>query len=58
MRLDFAIARTGHAKGDDMAKGMNKRKEVKKPKKEAAKPAVSVASSNAKVTISPGKSKE
>jgi hypothetical protein len=41
-----------------MAKGMNKRKEVKKPKKEAAKPAVSVASSNAKVTISPGKSKD
>jgi hypothetical protein len=41
-----------------MAKGMNKRKEVKKPKKEAAKPAVSVASSNAKVTINPGKPKE
>ncbi len=41
-----------------MAKGMNKRKEVKKPKKEAAKPAVSVVSSNAKVTISPAKPKE
>jgi hypothetical protein len=41
-----------------MAKGMNKRKEVKKPKKEAAKPVVSVASTNAKVTISPGKSKD
>jgi hypothetical protein len=41
-----------------MAKGMNKRKETKKPKKEAAKPAVSVASTNAKVTISPGKPKE
>jgi hypothetical protein len=45
-------------KGTDMAKGMNKRKEVKKPKKEAAKPAVSVASSAAKVTISPGKPKD
>jgi hypothetical protein len=41
-----------------MAKGMNKRKETKKPKKEAAKPAVAVSSSNAKVTISPGKSKD
>ena len=29
-----------------------------KPKKEAAKPAVSVASTNAKVTISPGKAKD
>jgi hypothetical protein len=47
------------SKGDPaMAKGMNKRKEVKKPKKEAAKPAVSVASSNAKVTINPGKPKD
>lgn len=41
-----------------MAKGMNKRKEVKKPKKEVAKPAVSVASTNSKVTISPGKPKD
>jgi hypothetical protein len=41
-----------------MAKGMNKRKEVKKPKKETAKPAVSVASTNARVTISPGKPKD
>lgn len=41
-----------------MAKGMNKRKEVKKPKKEVAKPAVSVASTNSKVTISPGKAKD
>lgn len=41
-----------------MAKGMNKRKEVKKPKKEVAKPAVSVASTNSKVTISTGKPKE
>jgi hypothetical protein len=41
-----------------MAKGMNKRKEVKKPKKEAAKALVKVASSNAKVTISPAKPKE
>ena len=41
-----------------MAKGMNKRKEVKKPKKEAAKPVVSVASTNAKVTISSGKPKD
>jgi hypothetical protein len=41
-----------------MAKGMNKRKEVKKPKKEAAKPPVAVASSNAKVTISAAKPKE
>jgi hypothetical protein len=49
---------TGGQKGMDMAKGMNKRKEVKKPKKEAAKAPVSVASSNAKVTISPGKPKD
>ena len=41
-----------------MATGMNKRKEVKKPKKEAAKPAVSVVSSNAKVTLSPAKPKD
>lgn len=41
-----------------MAKGMNKRKEVKKPKKEAAKPVVAVASTNAKVNISTGKPKE
>jgi hypothetical protein len=41
-----------------MAKGMNKRKEVKKPKKEAPKAAVKVSSTNAKVTISPGKEKE
>jgi len=41
-----------------MAKGMNKRKEVKKPKKEAAKPATSVASSNAKVSIPAAKSKD
>jgi hypothetical protein len=41
-----------------MAKGMNKRKEVKKPKKEAAKPAISVSSTNAKVTINPGKPKD
>lgn len=41
-----------------MAKGMNKRKEVKKPKKEAAKAPVQVSSSNAKVTISSGKSKD
>jgi hypothetical protein len=41
-----------------MAKGMNKRKEVKKPKKEAAKAPVSVSSTNAKVTISSGKPKE
>jgi hypothetical protein len=52
------IARTGQAKGNDMAKGMNKRKEVKKPKKETAKPAVSVVSSNTKVTINPGKPKD
>jgi hypothetical protein len=41
-----------------MAKGMNKRKEVKKPKKEKAKPAVSVASSKSSVEISSGKSKD
>ncbi|MES2915167.1 MAG: hypothetical protein V4753_08635 [Pseudomonadota bacterium] len=41
-----------------MAKGMNKRKEVKKPKKEAAKAPVKVASGTGKVTISPGKDKE
>jgi hypothetical protein len=38
-----------------MAKGMNKRKEVKKPKKEAPKAPVKVSSSNAKVTIAPAK---
>jgi hypothetical protein len=57
-RLGSRIARAWADEGDDMAKGMNKRKEVKKPKKEAAKPAVSVASSNAKVTINPGKAKD
>jgi hypothetical protein len=41
-----------------MAKGMNKRKETKKPKKEAAKPAVAVGSGAAKVTINPAKPKE
>ena len=41
-----------------MAKGMNKRKEVKKAKKEAAKPAVAVASTKAGVNISTGKPKE
>lgn len=41
-----------------VAKGMNKRKEVKKPKKEAAKAPVKVSSTNAKVTISAGKPKE
>jgi hypothetical protein len=45
-------------KGPAMAKGMNKRKEVKKPKKEAAKAPVKVSSSNTKVTISPGKDKD
>jgi hypothetical protein len=39
-----------------MAKGMNRRKETKKPKKEKAKPAVTVPSS--KVQISPAKDKE
>jgi hypothetical protein len=55
-----AQARTGPSRGRNpaMAKGMNKRKEVKKPKKEAAKPAVSVSSTNAKVTINPGKPKD
>jgi hypothetical protein len=41
-----------------MAKGMNKRKEVKKPKKEAAKDPLKVSSTNAKVTISSGKPKD
>jgi hypothetical protein len=41
-----------------MAKGMNKRKETKKPKKEAAKAPVSVASTNARVTIAPAKPKD
>ena len=45
-------------RGKAMAKGMNKRKEVKKPKKEAAKAPVAVSSSTAKVTISPGKPKD
>ena len=41
-----------------MAKGMNKRKEVKKAKKEPAKPAVAVASTKAGVNISTGMPKE
>lgn len=41
-----------------MAKGMNKRKETKKPKKEVAKAPVAVASTNAKVTINTAKPKE
>jgi len=46
------------ARGWAMAKGMNKRKEVKKPKKEAAKAPVKVSSTNATVTISAGKPKD
>ena len=41
-----------------MAKGMNKRKEVKKAKKEAPKAPVKVSSTNTKVTINPGKPKD
>lgn len=48
----------GSRKDVTMAKGMNKRKEVKKPKKEAAKAPIKVSSTNAKVTISPAKPKD
>ena len=41
-----------------MAKGMNKRKEVKKPKKEAPKAPVKVSSTNARVTISQAKPRD
>lgn len=41
-----------------MAKGMNKRKETKKPKKEAAKPAVTVASTNAKTPVPASRQKD
>ncbi len=42
-----------------MAKGMNKRKEVKKPKKEKAKEAITVTTgSKSSVDISSGKSKD
>ena len=41
-----------------MAKGMNKRKEAKKPKKEKAKPAVTTPSTKNAVHIDGGKSKD
>ena len=41
-----------------MAKGMNKRKEVKKPKKEAPKQAVATASTKGDVSLSSQKSKD
>lgn len=41
-----------------MAKGLNKRKEVKKPKKEAAKAPAAASSATAKVAINTTKPKE
>ena len=41
-----------------MAKGMNKRKEVKKPKKEAAKPGAAPAGGKNAVQTSSSKAKE
>ncbi|MBN8630076.1 MAG: hypothetical protein J0L76_04385 [Rhodobacterales bacterium] len=41
-----------------MAKGLNKRKEVKKPKKETAKAPAPGSSANAKVAINTTKPKE
>ena len=41
-----------------MAKGMNKRKEVKKPKKEAAKPTTLIAVAISKGELNVNKSKE
>ncbi len=46
------------AKGIVMAKGMNKRKEVKKPKKEAAKAPVKVSSGTGKVNVATDKPKD
>lgn len=45
-------------KEDKMAKGMNSRKEVKKPKKEKAKPAIATPSTKNSVSISTAKAKE
>lgn len=58
MRLGSALGHPGRQGKAVMAKGMNKRKEVKKPKKEAPKAPVKVSSSNARVTISPAKPKD
>jgi hypothetical protein len=58
MRLRSTLGPYGRQGEAAMAKGMNKRKEVKKPKKEAPKAPVKVSSSNAKVTISPAKPKD
>ena len=41
-----------------MAKGMNKRKEVKKPKKEAAKATTSIAVASTKGELNVNKSKD
>jgi hypothetical protein len=46
------------AGGIAMAKGMNKRKETKKPKKEAAKAPVKVTSGTGKVNVSTEKPKD
>ena len=44
--------------GDTMAKGMNKRKDVKKPKKEVAKPATTIAVASSKGGLNVNKPKE
>ena len=43
---------------NDMAKGMNKRKEVKKPKKEAAKATTSIAVASSKGGLNVNKPKD
>jgi hypothetical protein len=58
MRLGSTLGHPGRRGETAMAKGMNKRKEVKKPKKEAPKAPVKVSSTNAKVTISQPKPKD
>lgn len=45
-------------KGIVMAKGMNKRKEVKKPKKEAAKAPTTIAVASSKGGLNVNKTKE
>ena len=44
--------------GNDMAKGMNKRKDVKKPKKEAAKAVTTIAVASSKGGLNVNKPKE
>ena len=56
--LHSPIGATLRPQENDMAKGMNKRKEVKKPKKEAAKATTSIAVASTKGGLNVNKPKE